>query len=123
MRIDRTSPSVDIVDVLDRVLDKGIVIDAWMRMSVGGIELLTLDASVVIASIETYLTRSSVLPEVRDIAAPLTGRGSAHHPVRTGLTDARRGRLRPAISLDGWAPSEARHAGPPASSPAVPADL
>ena len=44
-----------LIDVLDRVLDKGIVIDAWARMSVVGIDLLTVEMKVVVASIDTYL--------------------------------------------------------------------
>jgi len=43
------------VDVVDRVLDKGIVIDAWVRICVGGIDLITIEARVIVASIETYL--------------------------------------------------------------------
>jgi hypothetical protein len=44
-----------LIDVLDRVLDKGIVIDAWARMSVVGIDLMTVQMKVVVASIDTYL--------------------------------------------------------------------
>jgi gas vesicle structural protein len=44
-----------LADVLDVVLDKGIVIDAYVRVSVIGIELLTIDARIVIASVDTYL--------------------------------------------------------------------
>jgi hypothetical protein len=44
-----------LIDVLDRVLDKGIVIDAWARMSVVGIDLLTVQMKVVVASIDTYM--------------------------------------------------------------------
>jgi hypothetical protein len=44
-----------LADVLDVVLDKGIVIDAYARVSLIGIELLTIDARVVIASVDTYL--------------------------------------------------------------------
>jgi hypothetical protein len=43
------------IDVLDRVLDKGIVIDVWGRVSVAGIDLVGLELKVVVASIETYL--------------------------------------------------------------------
>ena len=43
------------VDVIDRVLDKGIVIEAWIRVSVGGIDLITVEAHVIVASIDTYL--------------------------------------------------------------------
>src|SRR5437762_10520372 len=48
------SPS-GLSDVLDVILDKGIVIDAFVRVSVAGIELVTIDARVVIASVDTYL--------------------------------------------------------------------
>jgi hypothetical protein len=44
-----------LVDVLDVILDKGIVIDAYVRVALVGIELLTLDVRVVIASVDTYL--------------------------------------------------------------------
>jgi len=44
-----------LADILDLILDKGMVIDAFVRVSVIGIELLTLDARIVIASIDTYL--------------------------------------------------------------------
>ena len=51
-----TGPSF--VDVLDRVLDKGVVVDAAMHVSVAGIDLIRVDAHVVIASFDTYLTRA-----------------------------------------------------------------
>src|SRR5689334_8167188 len=44
-----------LADVLDLVLDKGIVIDAYVRLALVGIEILTLDARIVIASVDTYL--------------------------------------------------------------------
>src|SRR5256885_9518475 len=44
-----------LADVLDLVLDKGIVIDAYVRLAVVGIEIRTLDARIVIASVDTYL--------------------------------------------------------------------
>ena len=44
-------------DVLDRVLDKGIVIDAWKRMAAGGIDLLVIRTRVIVFSIETYLPK------------------------------------------------------------------
>jgi hypothetical protein len=43
------------IDVLDHVLDKGIVIDAHMRIAVGGLHLFTVDARMVVASFDTYL--------------------------------------------------------------------
>jgi hypothetical protein len=48
------SPS-SLADVLDLILDKGLVIDAYVRVSVIGIEVLTVDARVVVASVDTYL--------------------------------------------------------------------
>jgi gas vesicle structural protein len=48
------SPS-GLVDVIDLILDKGLVIDAYVRVSVIGIELLTVDARIVVASVDTYL--------------------------------------------------------------------
>jgi len=49
------------IDVLDRVLDKGIVIKVWGRMSVAGIDLVGLDMRVVVASIDTYLLNADRL--------------------------------------------------------------
>src|ERR687885_821948 len=75
------SPS-GLADVLDVILDKGLVIDAFVRVSVIGIEVLTIDARIVIASVDTYLrfaeavnrldlteTELSGLPELQEVAA------------------------------------------------------
>ena len=61
MALERRSGSPQFVDLLDRVLDKGIVIDAWVMVSVAGIELVTLNSRVVVASIETYLKYSNAM--------------------------------------------------------------
>src|SRR4051794_37822594 len=55
MQTNRAPRPSSLADVLDLVLDKGIVIDAYVRLAVVGIELLTLDARIVIASVDTYL--------------------------------------------------------------------
>lgn len=47
--------SSSLADVIDTILDKGLVIDAYVRVSLVGIELLTIDARVVVASVDTYL--------------------------------------------------------------------
>lgn len=52
--VDRPSSS-SLADVLNIILDKGLVIDAYVRVSLVGIELLTIDARIVIASVDTYL--------------------------------------------------------------------
>jgi gas vesicle structural protein len=79
------SPS-GLADVLDVILDKGLVIDAFVRVSVIGIEVLTIDARIVIASVDTYLrfaeavnrldlkeTQLAGLPELREKAAEEVG--------------------------------------------------
>jgi gas vesicle structural protein len=52
--MDRPAPS-GLGDVIELILDKGLVIDAYVRVSVIGIELLTIDARIVISSVDTYL--------------------------------------------------------------------
>jgi hypothetical protein len=52
--LERPAPS-GLADVVEIILDKGIVIDAYVRVSLVGIELLTIDARIVIASVDTYL--------------------------------------------------------------------
>jgi len=52
--LERPAPS-GLADVVEVILDKGIVIDAYIRVSLVGIELLTIDARIVIASVDTYL--------------------------------------------------------------------
>src|SRR5579859_1282557 len=52
--IDRPSPS-SLADVVEVILDKGLVIDAYVRVSLVGIELVTIDARIVVASVDTYL--------------------------------------------------------------------
>ena len=62
--VDRDQSSDNVIDLLDCVLDKGIVIDASVRGAVGGIELLSVDARVVVASIGVYLAH---VTEIRDL--------------------------------------------------------
>jgi gas vesicle structural protein len=52
--LERPAPS-GLADVIDIILDKGLVIDAYVRVSLIGIEILTIDARIVIASVDTYL--------------------------------------------------------------------
>lgn len=52
--LDRASSSA-LVDVVDLILDKGLVIDVYVRVSLVGIEILTIDARIVVASVDTYL--------------------------------------------------------------------
>jgi len=52
--VERASASTSAADVLGHVLDKGIVIDAWVRVFLLGIDLITVEAQIIVASIETY---------------------------------------------------------------------
>jgi gas vesicle structural protein len=55
LAVQKAVASNSLVEVLDRVLDKGIVVDVWARVSLVGIEILAVEARVVVASVETYL--------------------------------------------------------------------
>jgi gas vesicle structural protein len=61
MPVERAPGGSSLIDVLDRILDKGIIIDAWVRISLVGIDLVTVEARVVVASIETYLRYADAL--------------------------------------------------------------
>ena len=74
--VERTAGGSSLIDVLDRVLDKGIIIDAWVRVSLVGIDLITVEARVVVASIDTYLRYADALgltPPARSSLGTSTG--------------------------------------------------
>ena len=58
------------IDVLDRVLDKGIVIDAYVRVSLVGIDLVTVEARIVVAAIDTYLKYAEAVGVLPSVARP-----------------------------------------------------
>ena len=105
MPVERTTGGSSLIDVLDRVLDKGIVIDAWVRVSLVGIDLITVEARVVVASIDTYLKYSEAVGAVTPVSKPAalsSGDGRASESVlaenanlRAQLAASRR-RRRPA---------------------------
>jgi hypothetical protein len=70
MPVERASGGTSLIDVLDRVLDKGIVIDAWVRVSLVGIDLITVEARVVVASIDTYLKYAEAVGQVATVSRP-----------------------------------------------------
>jgi len=55
MAVETAMGSSSLAEVIDRVLDKGVVIDAWARINLVGIEILSIEARVVVASVETFL--------------------------------------------------------------------
>lgn len=70
MAVERSPGGSSLIDVLDRVLDKGIVIDAWVRVSLVGIDLVTVEARVVVASIDTYLKYSEAVGITTPVSRP-----------------------------------------------------
>lgn len=93
MAIERAPGGSSLIDVLDRILDKGIVIDAWVRISLVGIDLITVEARIVIASIDTYLKYAEAVGITGTVARPALGPGegggigsasSAAAPATTG---------------------------------------
>jgi len=95
MAVERTPTGSSLVEVLDRVLDKGIVIDAWVRVSLVGIDLVTVEARVVVASIATYLQFSGPL----GVSAVFTPGASAVRPLG-GVARTKVG-LRAGMATDG----------------------
>lgn len=59
-----------LADLIDRILDKGLVIDAWVRISLVGIELITIEARVVVASVDTYLKYAEAIAQTALAAEP-----------------------------------------------------
>jgi len=96
----RPSPT-GLADVIETILDKGMVIDAYVRVSLVGIELLTIDTRVVIASVDTYLRFAEAVNRL-DISQEKEGlpglvgdmqEGGAKHKTK-GVLDAATDRLR-----------------------------
>ncbi|MFD4406962.1 gas vesicle protein GvpJ [Nocardia sp. NPDC058499] len=65
--------SSSLADVVDTILDKGLVIDAFVRVSLVGIELLTIDARVVVASVDTYLRFAEAVNRLEISSSEPTG--------------------------------------------------
>ncbi|MFC3040374.1 gas vesicle structural protein GvpA [Virgibacillus xinjiangensis] len=66
MAIQKSTDSSGLAEVIDRILDKGIVIDAFARVSVVGIELITVEARVVVASVDTWLRYAEAVGLLQD---------------------------------------------------------
>ena len=94
------SPS-GLADVIETILDKGLVVDAYVRVSLVGIEVLTIDARVVVASVDTYLRFAEAVNRL-DISQEKQGlpglmgemqEGGARHKTK-GVLDAATDKLR-----------------------------
>ena len=77
MAVERASAGTSLIDVLDRVLDKGIVIDAYVRVSLVGIDLVTVEARIVVASVDTYLKYSEAIGVTGIASRPMVAPGSS----------------------------------------------
>jgi hypothetical protein len=86
--IQRPGGSTSLADVLDIVLDKGIVIDAFVRVSVIGIELLTIEARIVIASVDTYIRYVEAMQQLGTLPRRATPALTAPTPVSTVFPQA-----------------------------------
>ena len=69
-QVNKSTDSSSLAEVVDRVLDKGVVIDLWAKVSLVGIELLSIEARVVIASVDTYLKYAEAIGLTAPVAAP-----------------------------------------------------
>jgi len=114
MAVERSAGGSSLIDVLDRVLDKGIVIDAWVRVSLVGIDLITVEARVVVASIDTYLKYSEAVSMTSPVSRP-TAELPAHADV---LAENVALRAQLAAVQRGAASRPARRAQPPRRRPA-----
>jgi len=66
--VTQTPDVSSLAEVLDRILDKGIVVDLWARVSLVGIEILTVEARVVVASVDTFLHYAEEITKVEQAA-------------------------------------------------------
>jgi gas vesicle structural protein len=66
--VSQSPDNSSLAEVLDRILDKGVVIDTWARVSLVGIEILTIEARVVIASVDTFLHYAEEITKIEKAA-------------------------------------------------------
>jgi hypothetical protein len=69
-QVQKSTDSSSLAEVVDRILDKGIVIDAFVKISLVGIELIAIEARIVIASVETYLKYAEAIGLTASAAQP-----------------------------------------------------
>jgi hypothetical protein len=73
MAIDRSRADGSLIDVLDRILDKGIVIDAYVNVSLVGVDLVSVEARIVVASVQTYLLYADAISTTASASRPQRG--------------------------------------------------
>jgi hypothetical protein len=65
-------PVVNVMDLIDRILDKGLVIDLYIRLALVGIELLEIQARIVISGVESYIKYAGQMQKLGLVAKPLS---------------------------------------------------
>jgi hypothetical protein len=86
MAIETVNSSSSLAEVIDRILDKGVVIDVWVRVSLVGIELLVVEARIVLASVETYLRYAEAVGLTGQAAIPRVRGSVPGVPAASGLS-------------------------------------
>jgi len=86
MAIETVNSSSSLAEVIDRILDKGVVIDVWVRVSLVGIELLVVEARIVLASVETYLKYAEAVGLTGQAAIPRVRGSVPGVPAASGLS-------------------------------------
>jgi hypothetical protein len=110
MPVERAPGGTSLIDVLDRILDKGIVIDAWVRISLVGIDLITVEARIVVASIDTYLRYAEAVGITAPVARPAFGPGPREDLVAAAASE-------PLLTREQWQQVEAQSAPAGTSGP------
>ncbi|MCZ7664872.1 MAG: gas vesicle structural protein GvpA [Thermoleophilia bacterium] len=70
MAVEKAIGSSSLAEVIDRILDKGLVVDAWVRVSLVGIELIAVEARVVVAGVDTWLKYAEAVGLTATAAVP-----------------------------------------------------
>jgi gas vesicle structural protein len=115
----RNESGSSLLEVIDRALDKGVMVDAWARVPVAGLDLITIDASAFVASIDTYLRYAQSL-----IETPVAAMPPSPPPEIVSASDG--AQVAPAqhdaahLAQDGAAPLPQRAPAPPALDGATP---
>ena len=86
MAVETVNSSSSLAEVIDRILDKGVVIDVWVRVSLVGIELLVVEARIVVASVETYLRYAEAVGLTGQAAIPRVRGSVPGVPAASGLS-------------------------------------
>jgi hypothetical protein len=68
--VEKAVASSSLAEVIDRILDKGLVVDAWVRVSLVGIELLAIEARIVVAGVDTWLKYAEAVGLTSSEAVP-----------------------------------------------------